>query len=77
MSDDRLVGHDSAAAYAGVTSATWRAYTANGTAPAPDGREPHSTLPHILRPWWHASTIDRWKAERPGKGWRAGKPGRI
>jgi len=36
-----------------------------GLAPPPDGYEELSG-----RPWWYASTIDRWNANRPGHGAR-------
>jgi len=36
-----------------------------GLAPPPDGHEELSG-----KPWWFASTIDRWNAVRPGRGAR-------
>lgn len=49
---------------AGITPTTWTAYVARGTAPKPDGHYDGRT------PWWWASTIDTWLANRPGQGAR-------
>lgn len=43
----------------GVQRDTWFAWVYRGRAPAPDGREPLSQ-----KPWWYASTVDRWNANR-------------
>jgi predicted DNA-binding transcriptional regulator AlpA len=55
-----------AAAYVGVSLATWWSYGSRGTRPEPDimlGRAPH----------WLPKTLDRWVAERPGRGTRPAK----
>jgi hypothetical protein len=53
-----------AAERADCQPATWRGYVARGQAPKPDGHHDART------PWWWESTVDRWKASRPGRGAR-------
>jgi predicted DNA-binding transcriptional regulator AlpA len=52
-----------AAALIGVAASTWRDYVADGRAPAPDGQIGSSN-------WWWQTTVEEWKATRPGRGAR-------
>lgn len=54
-----------AAARAGVAERTWTAYVARKQAPPPDARDLRSG-----RPGWLPSTVDAWRAMRPGQGTR-------
>lgn len=65
MSDEQLTVPE-VAARLGLAVATVRAYRAQKRLPAPDGRVGRT-------PWWWATTIDVWQANRPGRG-RAGIP---
>jgi len=65
-----LVGNAEAAAYVGVSESTWTAYRARDKAPAPDRREVSGGY---ARPVWDASTLDTWKASRPGQGVGGGR----
>lgn len=53
----------------GIKRDTWWSYVSrrNGKAPPPDGREPLSKTP-----WWYRSTIDAYRGQRQGRGWRKG-----
>jgi len=62
-----LIGNKAAAAYAGVSESTWSAYVARDQAPKPDRREIHGGY---ARPVWDRTTLDAWKAARPGPGAR-------
>ena len=62
MSDDQLSSVE-AAAVAGVKPSTWRDYVAKGRAPLPNGKIGNSN-------WWYRSTVEQWKASRPGRGAR-------
>jgi predicted DNA-binding transcriptional regulator AlpA len=44
----------------GVAADTWWSWVTRHRAPQPDGREPLSN-----KPWWWASTVDAWDADRP------------
>jgi predicted DNA-binding transcriptional regulator AlpA len=57
---DRLATKE-AAALAGVVVSTWEAYVTRGYAPQPDGRFGNQR-------YWLRSTIEDWKANRPGQG---------
>jgi hypothetical protein len=47
----------------GIAASTWRAYVARGQAPAADGTwSPDPAW--AARPFWWASTIETWRAER-------------
>jgi len=46
----------------GVELDTWWAWVTRRQAPQPDGREELSN-----KPWWYASTIERWEGRRPRK----------
>jgi len=61
----RKLGVKDAAARINVKPNTWRAYVAREQAPAPDGREEISGTP-----WWWESTVETFKANRPGQGSR-------
>jgi DNA-binding transcriptional MerR regulator len=54
-----------AAKRAGIKTDTFRAYVSRGLAPQPDGVDET-----FGRKYWYAATIDRWDAERPGRGAR-------
>jgi len=73
MTDDIVTGHAAAAAVVGLKPSTFQSYVARGYAPAPD------LPPHIssgrARPRWRRSTLERWSASRPGRGWRRGLRG--
>lgn len=56
-----------AAALAGVSESTWRAYVARGQAPRPDVRLGAT-------PGWQRSTIESWIAARPRAAGRATGP---
>lgn len=53
-----------AARHAEIEPATFRSYVSREQAPEPDGYELNDV------PWWWASTIRRWQANRPGRGRR-------
>jgi hypothetical protein len=57
-----LVGYAGIAAITGLTPATLRRYRAIGLLPAPDA------LAAPDRPRWTRATIERWMANRPGRG---------
>lgn len=65
--DDEIKGNEQAARYVGVSVNTWRPYVARGQAPAPDRREIQGG--HAI-PVWKRSTLDHFKANRPGPGAR-------
>ncbi len=62
--DDEKLTVAQVAERAGIKPVTWRGYVHGGQAPAKDGEHDRRT------PWWYASTIDRWIANRPGRGAR-------
>lgn len=66
--DPDVIGNDAAAAHVGLRPTTWRPYVKRGQAPQPYRRE-ISASGHAL-PVWHASDLDRWMANRPGRGAR-------
>jgi hypothetical protein len=50
-----------------ITAETWRRYVYGQRAPQPDA--------YVGRtPVWNASTVDRWKRDRPGRGAGGGRP---
>jgi predicted DNA-binding transcriptional regulator AlpA len=59
---ERLTAKE-AAALAGVAVSTWDAYLTRGYAPEPDGWFGDQR-------WWLRSTVEEWKANRPGRGAR-------
>lgn len=59
------LGSKAAAAYVEVAASTWRAYVARGQAPAPDGKDEG-----FGKDYWLKSTLDAWRASRPGPGAR-------
>jgi predicted DNA-binding transcriptional regulator AlpA len=61
--DDKLRS-SAAAELAGVKLSTWSSYVARKQAPKPDGHYDRRT------PWWLRSTVNDWKASRPGQGSR-------
>lgn len=68
--------HEGAAAYVGVARSTWRDYTSSRggyppRGPAPDGTDMENGF---ARPYWYPSTLDAWKANRPGQGKGGGRP---
>ncbi len=68
---DEIVGNRAAADYVGVSVNAWRPYVARGQAPKPD-------LPPVVEkgkalPRWRRSTLDAWKAARPGRGVGGGR----
>ena len=79
--DERLTAR-AAAERLGIKPDTWWSYVNRAAyerevgrdrpnlAPPPDGREELSGTP-----WWWASTIDAWKANRPGRGARTDRAG--
>jgi predicted DNA-binding transcriptional regulator AlpA len=52
-----------AATLAGVAVSTWDSYVTRGYAPKPDGRFGNQR-------YWKRSTVERWIANRPGRGAR-------
>lgn len=64
-----LLGADEAAARAGVKRGTWSSYVARDRAPLPDDRDQRTGAP-----LWLESTVDAWKAARPGRGVGGGRP---
>lgn len=66
---DPLLTGPQSAQRAGLAPATWRNYVHRGYAPPPD--DPDGSQPPSRRnPRWHASTVDRFKASRLGRGRR-------
>lgn len=65
--DEEIKGNEEAARYVGVSVNTWRPYVARNQAPRPDRREIQGG--HAV-PVWKRSTLDKWKANRPGPGAR-------
>ena len=61
--DDKLRSA-AAAELAGVGLSTWSAYVSRGQAPEADGHY------DLRTPWWYRSSIESWKASRPGQGSR-------
>jgi hypothetical protein len=61
--DDKLRSA-AAAELAGVRLSTWSAYVSRRQAPQPDGRY------DLRTPWWYRSTVENFKATRPGQGSR-------
>ena len=61
--DDKLLSA-AAAELAGVKLSTWSSYVSRGQAPKPDDYYDRRT------PWWYRSTVEDWKASRPGQGSR-------
>lgn len=59
---DRLTTKE-AAALAGVAVSTWDSYLTRGYAPDPDGWFGNQR-------YWLRSTVEAWKANRPGRGKR-------
>jgi len=59
---NRLTARE-AATLAGVAVSTWDAYVTRGYAPEPDGR-------FGSQRYWNRSTVEQWKASRPGRGKR-------
>lgn len=68
---DEIRGNQAAADYVGVSVNAWRPYVARGQAPAPDRREIAGG--HAI-PVWDKTTLDNWKATRPGRGRRRKQP---
>jgi hypothetical protein len=60
---DKLRSAD-AAELAGIGLSTWSSYVSRKQAPEPDGHY------DLRTPWWYRSTIENWKASRPGQGAR-------
>lgn len=65
---DRRLASKMAAQHVGLPDSTWRAYVARGTAPKPDGHDDGFDMDY-----WLESTLDRWRASRPGHGGRPKK----
>ncbi len=63
---DRL-DEQQAARVGEVSPLTWTRYVRNGTVPPPDGIEDG-------RSWWHRSTVEKWRSNRPRKGATGGRP---
>jgi hypothetical protein len=61
--DDKLLS-GAAAELADVKLSTWSSYVSRGQAPKPDDYYDRRT------PWWYRSTVEDWKANRPGQGSR-------
>ncbi len=57
-------GNQAAADYLGISGSTWRSYVARGQAPAADGKDEG-----FGKDYWLKTTLDAWKASRPGRGW--------
>jgi predicted DNA-binding transcriptional regulator AlpA len=66
-----LLNAEEAAERAGVKRGTWSAYVARERAPLPDERDLRTGAP-----LWRESTVDVWKASRPGQGKGGGRPRR-
>jgi hypothetical protein len=71
MTSDRL-GSSAVAAYLGIDPRTWSAYVARGQAPQADGIDEG-----FGRKYWLRSTIEEWKANRPGHGGRPSRKGQA
>lgn len=71
--------HQDAAEHVGLKVSMWRDYASSRAgkpprAPKPDGVD----VEHgHARPYWYASTLDAWKASRPGPGVGGGRPRRA
>lgn len=63
------LGGPAVAAYLRIKPSTWRAFVARNQAPPPDGIDDA-----FGRQYWLKSTLDKWKASRPGHGGRPPKP---
>lgn len=73
MSEEELRAADllstaEAAKWAGFDSAVWRSMVSRGSAPKPVTRVGNS-------PCWTLEQLQKWKANRPGRGWRSGRSG--
>ena len=65
---DRRLASKKAAAHVGVSDSTWRAYVARGQAPGPNGHDDGFDMDY-----WLESTLDAYKASRPGQPGRPRK----
>lgn len=52
----------------GVTAAGWRSLKRGGYVPPADVPDDDDKPVNLRRPMWRASTIDAWRASRPGTG---------
>nr|WP_051105545.1 hypothetical protein [Parafrankia discariae] len=73
MDADPLMTVTEVADHLRLTASSWRAYVADGSAPAPD--DPDSDRPaNRRRPRWRRSTVDAWHARRRPRGRSSGTP---
>ncbi|MDU1351257.1 MAG: transcriptional regulator [Actinomyces sp.] len=63
----RYLSSKEAAARVGIAPGTWQSYIAKGLTPPPDALIGESTG---SARGWLPETIDRWQANRPGRGAR-------
>lgn len=67
MDADPLMTVTEVADHLRLTASSWRAYVADGSAPAPD--DPDGDRPaNRRRPRWRRSTVDTWNAQRRLRG---------
>lgn len=64
MTEQKRYSAKGAAEYVGIGASTWRSYVARKRAPGPDGKDGT-----YGKDYWLQSTLDEFKASRPGRGW--------
>jgi hypothetical protein len=61
----KRLGSKAAAEYLGLGYSTWRGLRSRKKAPPPDGIDES-----FGKEYWLPSSLDKWKANRPGQGFR-------
>ncbi len=61
----KRLGSKAAAEYLGIGYSTWRGLLSRKKGPEPDGVDES-----FGKDYWLPSTLDKWKASRPGQGFR-------